>query len=410
MEVVMKGKNSFRLALVLLLVFSGGLQAEESQEVNQITEALTNGVVYGDFRLRFETVDQDNALRDAEALTLRSRLGYNTGVFNGFSATVEMEDSRIVGGVDSYSVGPTGFNPGEYSVIADPETTELDQAYIQYKNAMVTVKWGRQALNYDGQRFIGDVGWRQDRQTFDAFSVEAIPVKDLTLKYAYVTQRLSIFAKDVDIDSQDHLFNASYVTPVGTVTAYAYLLEVEPGVENGLDTYGVSLKGTLAAKEKLAFPYALEYATQNYKSGATEYDSDYYLIEAGATVTGITASLGYEVLGSDDGAYGFATPLATLHKFNGWADLFLKTPTQGLVDRYISVKGPLAGGAWAVIYHEFEADDGSGAVNDMGSEWNLVYSKQFGQHYSAGIKYAAYDAGDINVDTEKLWLWVGFTF
>lgn len=407
----MKDKIVCPLGLVLFLGLpGGGLQAEESAALSHLADALTNGSAYGDFRLRFETVDQDNALQDADALTLRSRLGYNTGVFNGFSATVEMEDSRIVGGVDSYSVGPTGFNPGQYSIIADPETTELDQAYIQYKNAMVSLKWGRQALNYDGQRFIGDVGWRQDRQTFDAFSVDVIPVQDLTLKYAYVTQRLGIFAEDVDIDSRDHLLNAAYATPVGAVTAYAYLLEVQPGVDNGLDTYGVSLKGTLAAHHGLAFPYALEYATQDYKSGALEYDSDYYLVEAGATFAGITASLGYEVLGSDDGAYGFATPLATLHKFNGWADLFLNTPVQGLIDQYVSVKGTLAGGAWAVIYHEFEADDGSATVDDMGSEWNLIYSKQFGQNYSAGIKYAAYDAGDINVDTDKLWLWVGFTF
>jgi len=33
---------------------------------------------YGDFRLRYETVSQDNPLEDADALTLRARLGYKT--------------------------------------------------------------------------------------------------------------------------------------------------------------------------------------------------------------------------------------------------------------------------------------------------------------------------------------------
>jgi len=75
-------------------------------------------------RLRYESVDQDNAAADAEALTLRSRLGYTTGEYKGFSATMEGEDVRIVGGVDDYTVGPTGFNSGVYSVIADPETTD----------------------------------------------------------------------------------------------------------------------------------------------------------------------------------------------------------------------------------------------------------------------------------------------
>ena len=41
---------------------------------------------------------------------------------------------------------------------------------------------------------------------------------------------------------------------------------------------------------------------------------------------------GYEVLGADDGAAltSFQTPLATLHKFQGWADKFLTTPPNGI--------------------------------------------------------------------------------
>ena len=43
---------------------------------------------------------------------------------------------------------------------------------------------------------------------------------------------------------------------------------------------------------------------------------------------------GYEVLGADNGV-GFATPLATGHKFQGWADKFLTTPGDGIEDVYI---------------------------------------------------------------------------
>jgi hypothetical protein len=49
-------------------------------------------------------------------------------------------------------------------------------------------------------------------------------------------------------------------------------------------------------------------------------------IEVGTTVASVNVKVGYELLGSDNGEYGFATPLATLHKFNGWADQFLGTP------------------------------------------------------------------------------------
>ncbi len=134
------------------------------------------------------------------------------------------------------------------------------------------------------------------------------------------------------------------------------------------------------------------------------------LAEGAFAFSGMKATLGYEVLGSDSGEYGFSTPLATLHKFNGWADQFLGTPPQGLVDLYASLSGGLAGGKWAVVYHEFEADEESSGVDDLGDEIDLVYSRKFGSNYNGGIKYAAYTAGDTKVDADKLWVWVGMTF
>jgi hypothetical protein len=120
--------------------------------------------------------------------------------------------------------------------------------------------------------------------------------------------------------------------------------------------------------------------------------------------------VGYEVLGSDDGAFGFSTPLATLHKFNGWSDQFLGTPSQGLVDTNITFAGKVLGGGWKVVYHNFEADNASDTIDDLGTELNLSYVKKYGKHYSAGIKYAAYSAGDIKVDADKLWVWIGAKF
>ena len=140
------------------------------------------------------------------------------------------------------------------------------------------------------------------------------------------------------------------------------------------------------------------------------FDADYLLLEAGAVFNGITAKVGYEVLGSDDGAYGFATPLATLHKFNGWADQFLGTPAQGLVDTSVSLAGKVAGGGWMVVYHDFAADKASDTVDDLGSELDLQYSRKYAKNYYAGIKYAAYSGDSGRVDADKLWLWVGAKF
>jgi hypothetical protein len=399
-------EHAVSIAVATLIIGSATSQVAFAEG---LTEALSSGKASVDFNLRYENVEQNNTLEDASALTLRTLLAYDTGSYKGFSAKIEMEDTRIVLGQGDYTVGPSGYNVGEYSVIADPEHTELDQGYIQYKNDMFSAKLGRQVITMDGHRFIGHVGWRQDRQTFDALSTKFTPVKDLTLRYAYITQRNRIFAQDGDLDAKDHLINASYKTSMGTLTGYGYLLEVDNGTDNTLDTFGVSFAGSTKAGDTKIL-YRAEYASQSSESAATDYNVDYLNLEATAIFSGLTAKLGYEVLGSDDGAFGFSTPLATLYKFNGWSDQFLGTPSQGLVDTNITLAGKVLGGGWKVVYHNFEADDASDTVDDLGSELNLSYMKKYGKNYSAGIRYAAYSAGDIKVDADKLWVWVGAKF
>ncbi len=117
-----------------------------------------------DMNLRYENVDQ--GAKDADALTLRTRLTYQTATVDNFSAVIEFEDSRVVAGMDDYKFGPMDSSNTTDSVIADPETTELDQAFVQYKKDKFTAKVGRQVITLDGHRFVGHVGWRQDRQTF----------------------------------------------------------------------------------------------------------------------------------------------------------------------------------------------------------------------------------------------------
>ena len=399
-------KHAISIALATALI---GSVTSQMAYADEFTEALITGKASVNLNLRYESVDQDNALEDASALTLRTLLAYETGSYNGFSAKVEVEDTRIVLGLGDYTVGPSGYNLGEYSVIADPEHTELDQGYIQYKNDTFSAKLGRQVITMDGHRFVGHVGWRQDRQTFDALSAKYAPVKNLTLQYAFINQRNRIFAQDADLDSNDHIINVSYKTSVGTLTGYGYLLEVDNANENALDTFGVSFAGSTKAGDTRVL-YRAEYANQSSDTALTDFDVDYLNIEAGAVFSGITAKVGYEILGSDNGAFGFSTPLATLHKFNGWSDQFLGTPSQGLVDTSVSLAGKALGGGWKVIYHNFEADDVSDTIDDLGSELNVSYVKMYTKHYSAGIKYSAYSAGDIKVDADKIWVWIGAKF
>ena len=375
------------ISVSVALMFGGFVSVADASLKDSIQEAIDGGKAYGDFRLRYEAVDQDNALKDANALTLRTRFGYTTAAVGGLSAGLEFEDSRTVLGGDDYN-NTNGKNAGVYSVVADPETTEVDQAFLKYNRGMVTATLGRQVLTLDNHRYVGHVGWRQDRQTFDALKLQAAFTEKLTGQYAYLAKR-------------------------NRICAYAYLLEVDQATDNSLDTYGVRLSGKKPASDSVTILYSAEFATQESEVGATSYDAEYMGLELGATASGVTAKLGYEVLGSDEGNYGFSTPLATLHKFNGWADQFLGTPAQGLVDMYVSLAGKVAGVKLAAVYHDFSADESTPGVDDLGSELDLLAAKKFNDTYSAGLKYAMYSAGDTGankVDTDKAWVWVSAKF
>lgn len=95
-ERIMKNQKRFTLALVSTAVLSSlSVSAMADEDWYDI---LSNSKAWADLNLRYEGVDQDNALDDASALTLRTRLGFQTGSLNGFSFTAEVEDSRIVMG------------------------------------------------------------------------------------------------------------------------------------------------------------------------------------------------------------------------------------------------------------------------------------------------------------------------
>lgn len=405
----MKPLNPNLLAAAVVLALAAGPAAAQ---VDSLEAAVTGGKASGSFNLRYEGVDEDKALDDATAVTLRTALKFTTAAYKGFTAVLEGEDVRAVG-ADNYSVPVTGFNTGRYDVINDPETTEVNQAYLQYVQGGFTARFGRQDIRYDNQRFIGAVPWRQDYQTYDAVTLEYKQSGPLnyTLDYHYLTQRDRIFAQAADIDSSDHLFHGVVTTPIGALTGYAWLLEEDIALPNALDTYGLRLSGT----RKLGgydWTYLAEYATQESERGAASFDADYYVIEGGVTVQGTTVKLGFESLGSDGGLYGFATPLATLHAFQGWADHFLTTPTQGIEDIYVNVSRSLFKGTATFVYHDYSADYSTAAIDDLGDEINLQWVRPFRSNYQLGLKYADYSQGDLAAKGDKqiIWTWVQMTF
>lgn len=413
-----KMKKLTALSLLATGMSSMALAPAAVQAEDAFIDALTGGKVSFSARARYENVNQDNTLEDADAFTLRTTLGYKTGAFHGFSGFIEFEDVSHLG-PDDFNAAGTNGEP-EYSIVADPEGTEVNQAYLAYDAFDTTFKFGRQIITYRDapfHRFIGTVGWRQNWQTFDAFSIVNKSLPNTTLSYAYLDKVQTIFGEDGnlaalmvedgEIEMDSHLFNAQYSgLPIGNLEGYAYLLDYEDSVDDSAysrATYGARLSGAQPLNEAFKVVYTAEYATQDDYADGEMDQQDYYLLELGGKYKGWLLKLSHEVQ-EGDGTFSFRTPLGTNHAYQGWADIFLNTPTQGLEDTYVTLVGNVLGAKLVAVYHDFETDEDS---LDAGDEFDIMLEKTFKEHYTVGVKYADYNADDEfgGVDTEKFWLY-----
>ncbi len=379
-----------------------------------LSYAILHGTPWLNARYRYEAVDQDGITEEAYASTLRTKIGYKTGLWQGFQLAVEGENVVALG-VDHYNSTTNGKT--QFPIVSDPEDTTLNQLYVSYQGLPKTnITVGRQLINLDNQRFVGTVDWRQNDQTFDAASISSQFIDHASLYYAYIRKVNRITGPDATngaYESNSHLINASYeFAPQLKVTAYDYMLDFDDALSSSNVTYGVRLTGKHEVGEGVALIYAAEAANQSdYAGNTADYSANYYLVEPGVTWSGLTGKLGYEILEGDGTAsHAFQTPLATLHAFNGWADKFLSTPANGLEDRYVSIGYKLPfGDAWLkgtdmmVAYHDFQSNNTSA---DYGTEWNASIQQTFFGHYTLGVKYDNYDADTLFTDTQK----VIFTF
>lgn len=404
--------RTIRLLSLYLAGAAASLPAATDAPPPSLQRAFTEGKPSLNARLRWEWADQDN-LRDANALTLRTRLGFTTAPMAGVQGMIEGENVAVMGNRSGYNAAGTNAGGAGRTVIADPPDTAFNQLWLSYTAADATLKAGRQRIVLDNARLVGDVGWRQNTQTFDAASVTAKPLGGLTAFYGYVDRVNRVFgdrAPQPDFDSESHLINVSYSgLPYGTLTVYGYLLEFDNSAPNSSDTFGASFAGARPLSDKFKLTYRAEAATQQDAGrNPIAYRANYYLAEIGGAIAPFDFGLGHEVLGSDGGRKGFATPLATLHAFNGWADMFLATPARGLRDTYASVGWAIPGGFPAkLVYHEYESDTGS---LDYGHEWNLQVTRKFGQAWTALAKAALYDGKPPYFDTKRVWLQMEYNF
>lgn len=403
----MKRKSIVLLSAASLLFSSATIAVAD--EGNDLVSALTSGKTGINVRARYEAVDKDNLLKDANALTARLRLNYRTADWQGWSAFAEYDHVFHVIRDFNAGGGTTPDKNGVYQTVADPKGSDLNQLYLDYT---VSEDWklriGRQRVNLDNQRFVGGVGWRQNEQTYDAFAVSSSAISKTALTYAYVGQVRRIFgqtsaAGSMNVDT--HLLNAKVtINDSWSVTPYYYYIDNQDAAATSSATLGARFVGNVKVGEGKIGLLA-ELATQSDAgNNPASYDADYaHLSALWSMQNGLSLGLGYESLGTDSSNFeSFRTPLATLHAFQGWADMFLSTPGAGIDDVYLTAK--FKAGNWNLtgVYHDFSAATGS---FDYGTELDVSAGTKISKNYGLLFKGAFFSTDSLSyVDTNKFWI------
>ncbi|MDP2098022.1 MAG: alginate export family protein [Methylobacter sp.] len=416
----MPQKKLSSASLLALSVISGSAMADLTK---QVEDALNfyhygkNGAVKIDLNYRYENVDQDRGpQKTANANTVRLRAGLLSPTFYGFQGYAEYEGNLAM----QEDFNSTRNGNTAYSTVADPEKSELNQLWISYDGIPDTViKGGRQRIKLDDDRFIGNVGWRQMETTFDSVLVthNNQQLFGLTINAGYIGNVQTFTATNEHIEAP--ILNISYkVGDYGNLIAYGYWLDYteRENYEKSSQTYGLRMSNfkkpgdSLKLSDNYGVVYTAEWAYQeDYGHGATRYDASRINLMGGITAYNFTFQGAVEQLDGKGLNKTFDTPLGTNHAFQGWADLFLITPKDGIRDVSGAVHTVLDRGDVVLtgVYHDFTDDSGS---LHYGKEWDFQATKKFGKHYSLLAKYAYYDADQFGTDTQRIWVQGNISF
>jgi hypothetical protein len=377
---------------LLATAISGlALSSAVSVQAESFDEFVKGSSVDLNFRYRVESANVEGGADAALANTLKSRATFKSGSLSGFSVLVEGDN--VIQITDDFYDKENGNSATDYDLVLDQETTQINQAYIQYSGFDSTIKAGNQRIVLDNQRHVGGVAFRQDEATFDAISVMNKSIEGTTIFAAIANNRNSI--TDDNTEEDITFLNVKHsISKDIAATGFYYGIEFATGAQ--LDTFGLRASGAIDG-----ISFEAELATQDNETNETFY----YHLNAGTKLGSVKTTLGYEVMGSDDGAASFNTPLGTNHKFLGWSDTYLSATqwgANGIQDIYASAVTKVAGVKLVGQLHSFSASEGG---DDMGTELGFMAAKKFGA-YGASLKLAQFNAGDAGAtsDVTKIWL------
>ena len=372
----------------------------------ELRDAIVDGATSLRIRYRLEHVDQADFAEQALASTALGRWTWNSAQDNQWTFGLEA-DYVFVAGIEDFNSTTNGKT--QFPLVADPDGGDLNQAFLKYTGEGVTVTAGRQRINLGNQRFVGGVAFRQNEQTYDGLRVQ-LSRGNAMLDYTYVNNINRIFGPGDGVQPGDwfgdnHFLRASIRPEQGQeFAAFGYLLDLsnDNGPPNSNATFGVSYRGGFDfVTLDVTFAQQSEWA-----ENPVVYDAPHFSFQ-GVFPLGEAAALtlGYDIMGSDDGRYQFRTPTATLHRYQGWTDKFLIAPPDGVKDAWLSIAGNLGSARLTGVYHDFSAHEGG---RSYGSELGFDVTYALSNGVSLEFKIATYNPDGFATDTTKAWFIVGY--
>ena len=481
-----------QLTLGTLLAITFGQQAVQAEEAPlpeyTFLDAIKAGKNLTSFRLRYENVRQDGLqppttvgkkanptagqdLEDADGVTLRSLVGWQTAPFHNFSFAAQLIDVSKLEDDFNDSTNGTLINgvsnqPGkiQFAKIVDPDYTGINQLFVDWTGIKNTrLRLGRQQINLDNVRFIGDIAFRQVLQVFDGVSVLNKSIPDTEVFLAHI-ESVRLITTKLRTDGSLEIANLKYrISPTESLVGYAYLSSFEDlglgrswfgnaagagglaagkngNVNQNADQsnkiFGVRLDGLHKLNDDWKALYTAEYAKQtDYDGGDSRIDAHYYKVGGGAAYGNFALRVDQEVLSSNGGKYAFQTPFGTNHLFQGWVDKFLATPLQGIQDSFVTATYKYGSFGFFADYHVFDSDKdfntvGGGAATNghrYGKEWNTAVTYTYNKNITTKIEYGKFTEDDHYAllantansvtgnrgrirDTDKLWLTAMYMF
>jgi hypothetical protein len=378
----MISRRCMTLALLLAAVPTAGV----AQEV----DLKFGGQVRPRFEYRNPLLLPDG---DGEYFTsMRTRLDLRASLDDNLAAFIQIQDVRLW--------GSEGNTLGDFSA----DGLDIHQAYIDLgkaENGGFMGRFGRQEVNFGGQRLVGAVNWAQQARSFDGIRVgSGGSVGNIDFFAAKLQEnQAGDETREADLVSTYGTWDLSDTQDLDLYWIYDHRQDDEAvaGEQNtDRHTFGARWVGNVSG-----FTYRAE---GSYQAGTFVGTDVSAFMFGGRIAHGFagkgTVTLWYDYL-SGDGDLGddelkvFDTLFATNHKFYGFADMFLDIPAhtggRGLQD--LAIKGTYRVHAdWLLRLdlHSFHmADKGPLTSGHFGEEIDAAATWSYHKYLNltAGVSY-----------------------